>query len=449
VSVRRLLAPSMAVAAVLIVLNSDWLYSSLYFYAHPAWTVYATALLPLLPVLLIAVVAERIAGLDLTVKALDSCSYVAVAFLSYDICKRNGVLHGSQPVYVKAVLVAVVLLAAFLISKYLSIHKRWRLRVAVVVGCMFFLFATEIASPFESNAYIRLAPLFDKPDAVATTNVVILVLDELSFLEAAPVETALRATGRMVYSKPVQSSGKRTDSAIPSLLTGMDMDGDRACSPTTLCSSVGLFDFADQTVQLQRFNVVGFYHPYCSMHGLAYCRQIAVFGPSSLLAGYGCSLIGKFAGDRRPELCEQLWLNSAKAQAARMAIRDAVSQAPFWKDGGMLYIHTLLPHPPAAATGGTLDQDYAANLRQASDFAVELSNRLVQRFGANYLFVITSDHPLRPDVWCSMYRYGRPGCLESRQFTSTHVPLIATGRSAESLMNVVNNLKLLESLPLN
>jgi hypothetical protein len=446
--VRRILLASMAVAAVLIVLNSDWLYSSLYFYAQPQWQIYLTALLPVLFVFALATIAARLIGDRPTIQALDLAALVGVAFLVYDICKRNGLLHGGMPVVVKLMAVVAVLLAAFLVVRLVPNDRLVRLNVATVAGCALFLFAPELASPFQSNASIKLVPMLQGYGVAPNTNVAVLVLDELSYLDGAPVESALRASGHIVYAKGVESSGKRTDSAIPALLTGVDMDGDRACSATTLCSSAGLFNMADQKVGLKGFNIVGFYHPYCELRGLTYCRQISVFGQSSILVGYGCGLFAALAPSRRPEQCERGWLNAERATHARQEIRNAVYRAPFWHDGGFLYVHILLPHPPAAAAGTTLDEDYAANLQRAADFSVELANALRLRFAANFLLVITSDHPLRPTVWCSMYRYRRPGCSESRKFTATQVPLIATGRKAETVMQVENNYSLLSSLPI-
>jgi hypothetical protein len=161
-------------------------------------------------------------------------------------------------------------------------------------------------------------------------------------------------------------------------------------------------------------------------------------------------LLAQFAGSKRPAFCERQWLDSVRAVNARQRIHNAAFNAPFWKDGGILYIHTLLPHPPGAVNGGTLEQDYALNLQQAAKLVGDLATKLDKAFGGNYLLIITSDHPLRPEVWCAMYRYKQTGCIEgSQRFTATQVPLIAVGQGAESVMTVKNNFELFKRLQID
>lgn len=442
---RELLLPTIALAGILNVFNSDSIYSSLYFYTHPAWKIYATILIPVALVFLVALAVSALIGVKRTVNILDLVTFTVLTLLVYNICKRNELLEGNLPLLVKASLAITVLALSCIAALLMPPYLLSRLRVAALAGCVFFLFAPEILSPIETDENVALLPFFQKDTGSRGPNIVILLLDELSNLKQSPIETALDPGVRQVYSKAVTSSGSHTGSSIPGLLTGVDMEGARACAPASMCSEHGMFNFAAQSVHRPRVNIVGFYHPYCEIHGLVYCRQIAVFGPASIIAGFGCDLFKQFAGELRPAFCERQWLNSLRATQAREQIRTAIFAAPFWKQGGTFYIHTLLPHPPAS-DAGTLDQDYAQNLEQAARLVREIVGRLDKSFGKNYLLVVTSDHPLRRNVWCKMYRYASADCLADPRFTSTEVPLIATGMGAAAVMNVRNNFELFNTL---
>ena len=447
---RTLVLPSIALAAILNTLNNDWIYSSLFYYTHPAWQVAATLLIPAIVVLAVAAALTVLLRAEWVVELLDILTLVIVAFFLYTIGRRNGHLEGDVPLLAKAALALAVTGLAYAASHYLSREAMSRLRIAVVVGCVLFLLAPEVLFPIEHTHELPLVSFFHEHDAAKRRpNTLILVLDELSDLKSSPVEAALRDGRRTVFARAVVSSGSDTVSAIPALLSGVELEDDRPCTPTALCDDVGLFDFARQTVERPRVNLVGFFHPYCEMRGLTYCRQIPVFGSDSIIYGYGCNLLQRLAVagiKHKPVGCERQWLNAGRAQAARASIAAAVAAAPFWRDGGVLYVHILLPHPPGNRDGGTLEEDYAANLKLAGAFASELAGRLERSFGDDFLMVVTADHPLRLPVWCGMHRYARPGCAEHSTFASTHVPLITIGRGAEKLMSVEGNLKLFDAL---
>ena len=130
----------------------------------------------------------------------------------------------------------------------------------------------------------------------------------------------------------------------------------------------------------------------------------------------------------------------------RAAIREEALAAPFWRRGGTLYVHTMVPHPPGAASGPSLNADYAANLELAADLAADLAHELKTRFSEWYRFIITSDHPLRPQVWCGPLRYSEPDCLTNTRFLATLVPLIAVGPAAPDLTGLATNRDLMNRL---
>jgi hypothetical protein len=182
------------------------------------------------------------------------------------------------------------------------------------------------------------------------------------------------------------------------------------------------------------------------MQGLSYCVQHAVSGFSTVLGSYGCSLASLFSGGRRFEPCEASLRPFAKAAVTRSEIHRQSLAAPFWKSGGTLYIHTILPHPPGPVAGHTLEADYEENLKQAATLAEDLLVRLEIVFGENFLLVVTSDHPLRPAVWCGPFRYAERECAQNARFSSAKVPLIAVGQGSPGLMDLDNNLDLLSRM---
>ena len=68
------------------------------------------------------------------------------------------------------------------------------------------------------------------------------------------------------------------------------------------------------------------------------------------------------------------------------------------------------------------------------------------RFGEWFCFIITSDHPLRPQVWWGPLRYDEPDCQTNTRYLATEVPLIAVGAAAPDLTGLATNLVLMNRL---
>ena len=437
---------ALALASVVYFLNYDWVYTSLFFNVNPLWRVGVDLLWPLLLVLCIHSISSGIVGASTVVKVSDLLAVDGLALAGYSIFKPYIASGGSLPWWVKLGM-ALGVLALTLLAVRVVPEATWaRLRLAFIFGVAIFFVSPQIVGRIDIQKQLSLSAAFHEPGRGTRANAVVLVLDEWSYTAAAPVISALSAGGRTVHARGVQPSGKHTIGSIPGLLTGHPFDGARACSASALCADAGTFDFSKQRISVPNFNLVGAYHPYCALNGLAYCRQFGVLSFDNGLVGFGCNFATVLSLGHQFEICERQWLTAEKVARSRRAVSESAFIAPFWQTGGVLYIHTLLPHPPGESNGGNLDQDYADNLKLASELARDLLARLEQQFGNDFLLVVTSDHPLRPDVWCATYRYRQDGCLADTGIESTQVPLVAVGRNSASLMTLTDNFGLFEQV---
>jgi len=443
---RQVLMPAIAIAAAVNVLMHDWLYSSLYFFTAPPWQVGLMAVAPAICTAAALLTLDRILPKWPWERVVDGLTLLVLAFFAYNTCKQQGLLEGQLNWPAKLALALGTVFLAGSMPWRLPGAVLVRLRLAIIVFGVLFLAGPAIFARLQSGNNLKLGRYWEDTQTVDAPPTVVLVLDELSAQGAAPIVQRLVGLGQAVTATSIRSSGSHTISAIPALLTGVAFEEARACSPWALCATSGLFDFSRQVVTRPGVNIVGFFHPYCAMTGLAYCRQHAVNGFPNILVGYGCNLLAIVAGGRRFETCERALRPFAVATQVRQAIREDAMAAPFWRDGGTLYVHTMLPHPPGADGGHSLATDYAANIELAADLAADLARKLEARFGARFRFVITSDHPLRPQIWCGPLRYSEPDCQTNARYLSKEVPLITVGAFGPDLKGLASNLELLDRL---
>jgi hypothetical protein len=104
-------------------------------------------------------------------------------------------------------------------------------------------------------------------------------------------------------------------------------------------------------------------------------------------------------------------------------ITEAAFQMPFWNRGGVLYVHQLAPHPKMV-TGLPLNVEYRENVSSAAKFVQEIDVRLRERFGEDYILIVTSDHPLRTQSrWCQGM-YSSDDCLAKNPPEGELVPFL-------------------------
>jgi hypothetical protein len=258
------------------------------------------------------------------------------------------------------------------------------------------------------------------PQAVA-----VLLLDELGADAATSIAAAIEGTGRPVRLLAVGAAGAGTGEVIPALITQQSFPDAIACGATTICSSRGSLDFSKIAIKRPDVDLVGFFHPYCAIQGYRSC-VFAEFPDST--KRWSCR-VARRLGDLMMleiETCQNL----ARAQWTELTDRliRATLAAPFFRDGGLLYAHVSIPHPPGPGSVSNLSDDYKKNLDRTANFVRTVARKMNDRFGEHGVLIVTSDHGLRPEVWCKHYLYRYAGCTVERAYHDKRVPIIMSGQ---------------------
>jgi hypothetical protein len=258
---------------------------------------------------------------------------------------------------------------------------------------------------------------------------VVLVLDEFSPEYSDAITEELRNLGLSVsYGEP-EKAGKDTTNAIPAMMTGSVFEDVSPCSSSSLCGS-NYIDFTSINAASDNVDVVGFWHPYCAISNLRSCYRVEVpyFAAELDLAAIASSLARELpvirlfarARDSKADKDEQT------QQMTRQLIRSSALSAPFWDEGGILYVHYLGPHPTGGGHEMSLETHYKSNLSDAAALTSEIAQKLVSRFGEEFNLVVTSDHPLR-SIWCEHPQYQSPTCMNGIAIEGQYVPYITAG----------------------
>ena len=247
-----------------------------------------------------------------------------------------------------------------------------------------------------------------------------------------------------MHQLPIRPAGRDTLDAIPAMFARHPFPEARPCGLSSICRGAHVLDYSRVRASRDDIDVVAMYHPYCAIRGLRSCVDIE--GPRTYRSAWK-QVINLYAARLGWPLASfDVGVATArvKTSEAREAHLQAVMQAPFWRHGGALYAHLPMPHPLALATDDRLDTEYAANLQTAVVFVHALAQTLTKQFGDRARIVITSDHPLRPAVWCSdsgYSPYGSQGCKGLRKtFLDSDVPLIVAARRAAPAPSITSSL---------
>ncbi len=236
---------------------------------------------------------------------------------------------------------------------------------------------------------------------VKNRNVLFLVLDELSVEGSKNLESTIKQFDLPYRMEVINAPTNATIQAIPTLLTGVEHHDMHVCGSTTICGKAQKLDFSKLILFDKNTDVVGIYHPYCSINGLRSCFASNAFFRTPVV-DFFCSVLNfQSFGSAILPCIEKI----GTMQERTLTMVNSVNQMPFWEQGGLLYIHLPIPHPwleNHAAKGAreALDIHYQEKIVLASDVIKDLLNRLTIRFGNDFIFVITTDHSLRTDLWC-------------------------------------------------
>jgi hypothetical protein len=268
-----------------------------------------------------------------------------------------------------------------------------------------------------------------KSDAKAVT--VFLLLDELNAKSSAPIVEALSKTGREVRFKELEPIDDATAKVVPAMFSGVPFPNAKPCGLETICSGASVLDFSKIFASRPDVDVVGFYEPYCAIRGLRSCAHLAPASPITDGGRWWCAALRRSAwlldpvGSEAKSECSRLG-NAAWAGMVT-GVEQAIAVAPVWKEGGFLFAHVPLPHPPGIEAGEPLDRHYVSNLKRATRLVEWIVSELVRQPDRRFTIVVFSDHPLRPAVWCGFVQYRHNGCPLTPELIDDKVPLIAVG----------------------
>ena len=318
--------------------------------------------------------------------------------------------------------VGAIILAGFVAVRVAAVWPRLRAALLAMV-------LTASISPFVLAALLapRIELFADSHDR--RRPVVVLLLDEFSAGSAQELAHALAARRLQVDSWAVPHIGRNTLDAIPGIFSGSLLKDARICTGSAICNNTGVVDFARMLVKRDDVDVVGIYHPYCAIEGLRHCVDLQRAPGQSATLSFLCGsplhfLIGRSLGCNRAR-------DDLPADEDAAAVNQKLFAAPFWKRGGLLFAHLMIPHPPSASGEPRLEDAYRANLERASKLVLSVVDQLER--GAlrdDFTLVITSDHHLRSELWCRTEPYASNDCNLPQSMVSPEVPFIIATRGA-------------------
>lgn len=419
-----LYAATLALLTLLVLRQTDWIWSSLYFQHHTASEI--TLAFGLLAVSVIVCVAllRRGLGQATTIKLINFGIALLLSFVGFTYLKQLGLIP-MQSNALQKTLAVVSAMTASLFTLKISIDTWKRLYLAGIVGGMIFIFFPVVLANTNASTVYWPSPSYQAPTVAApnmpSQNTIVLILDELSASAAGPVVKQLQAAGLHVTASSIDPAGKNTINVIPAIWMRTNFDQSVACGPTQLCSTSNVLDFSKVKANSENIDIVGFYHRYCSIQGLRSC-SFSPFPKKSAGKELACSFPGlnglEFLG------CEASESDRKSFLALRDNMKKALMEAPFWQKGGILFAHLLVPHPLMGIPLKTLSVEYSDNIIDGAAVVGLVAQRAKSVFGDNFRIIVFSDHPLRPVIWCGDKTYTALKCKPDSSQISNQVPLI-------------------------
>ena len=255
----------------------------------------------------------------------------------------------------------VVALMAILAAKVATSDFWSRIRAAMAVACVLSV-VVELIVGVAAAEHRQWPPSDGRErqavDANRKSAVVFLLLDELNASSAGPFVELLRRNGLPVSEKSLRPVGNATASVLPAMFTGNRFEGAKPCGLTVICSGTKVLDFASIDASRPDIDVVGFYLPYCAIRGLRWCERIS---PRSVLADpqrWRCAALRRF-GQATPKALRDCATEQARGWGDFVGgIESAMHRAPLWAQGGMMFAHVPLPHPPGPTPEASLETHY-------------------------------------------------------------------------------------------
>lgn len=374
--------------------------------------------------------------------ALLKAAVISNLLLTFYLLMRPHLGEVEAPLWAKASCV-VVALGLLLLGMFRFVGDEGWIKAAkaITVSCAIFGFSPIVLAwtgmGMGTQKYVNFANVGN------SSNMVVLILDETSPEYASGFLGILNKAGLTVHYKEVNAAGKNTLNAIPAMLSLMEHDDVAPCSSTTLCGTKQ-FSFRELTAVGGKTDVVGFYHPYCAIQGLRSCnREENVFAESSSTHFTWTLICGQVNIGGLISFCNRSFRDHSSAERTKRRMLRLVDDAPFWRKGGVLFVHIPIPHPSMTPDMPSLKVEYEGNISVAEEFVSNLVKRLGTNFGEDYAILITSDHPLRRDMWCATKDYASPTCIDDLPRDRGKVPLIFASFEKNTMQLPTSNRSLL------
>lgn len=341
--------------------------------------------------------------------------------------------------YVAVAASAIVLVGSALWA-FTADEGAWaRVRRVLVMGCVVFMTSQLVFAAWRAPQLIwpPVGPAETPGSRKAAT--LFLLLDELNAKSAAPFVDVLRMRGLSVNAKSIATVGDSTSKVIPEMFSGLRFEQAKPCGLTAICSVSNVLDFARIVASRPDIDVVGFFHPYCAIRGLRSCERITMSSTLMDPERWLCAVWRRtgLPTDLPTSRCSSVY-NRVWGDLTRETIA-ALWRAPVWREGGFLFAHLPLPHPPGSDATGSLQSHYQDNLNRAVLLVDQMLTR-ARDAGLEPRLVIFSDHPLRQSHWCTHYApYAAGGCVPQEALHDEQVPLIIAGEHLPTSGFIANN----------
>lgn len=431
----------LALSTLLLVKQTSWIWNSLYFQHHTLSEVVIALGLMLVWVMAGVALLRLTLGQIISYKVTNVAIALVFSLVVFRYLQQIELIP-AQPTTQHKTLALASGLAAGLLTFKISLDIWKRLHLAVIVGGLIFtllpiLLANTLAPTVYWPSPSDQAPTQQAPK-VPAQNTIVLLLDELSASAAGPVVDQLKDAGLHVTSTSIDPAGKNTINVIPAIWTRSNFDQSAPCGPTQLCSAGHVLDFAKVRASSENIDIVGFFHRYCSIQGLRSC-SFAPFPTKTAGTELACSLPGinrlSYLG------CDEKTATRASFISLRDNMQNKLLKAPFWKKGGLMYAHLLVPHPLLGDPLKSLSDEYTDNIANGAQLVKLVAQKAKFVFGNDFRIIVFSDHPLRPEIWCTDKKYIAFGCKPNAAQISNQVPLIIATPTLEikSQKNIQNN----------
>lgn len=426
-----------ALAAVCCALLGDWIVSELFITRATLGLVAAVLVLTTLILTSVIGLVRWMSSARTTLKLLRVGAifgFIALLAISLRAATHPMIALGFAA---SVALVGAIGVAAVLLVRGMGETLSNRMMTAVTLGSFAFLLVPVAIKHLAAAPpdWISAASPSTAPTRRAT---LFLLLDEFSYKAAAPLADDLRRAGLQVTYDALVPAGKDTQNVIPAMFSGYDFSNVRVCGISTLCSGTNLLDFSALRVRRSDVHVIGQHFPYCDIQGLRSCFQFplpASFGSMTRsFAEHFLKRVGLQAPAFLPPIAQPVAHQRDLLDAQTRFIADST----FWQEGGILYAHLFMPHPPGLDGMTTLDADYANNIDVTRTLLAAYLSRLQSGFGKHYSIIIISDHPLRA-YWCNAEWYGPDRCATRPEFKDDKVPLIVAAPEAPPPVGISNN----------